>query len=171
MAGRHRSMGGEYAFFAHRLNIGSIAHYSPGAPRLFIQQFQGKQTRMAFVHVISLDVFMSQGTEHPHAAHAEHHFLHQPIMLIAAIEKMGQRPIRWAVVREIGIEKVNRDAETAGADHLVLPRPQHHRSTFDRHAGSLRQLSQKIIHRPIDRLFDLSAIVVKPLIEVAFTVE
>src|ERR1044071_5299791 len=97
---------------------------------------------MAFVHGVALDFFMSQSAEHPDAAHAENGFLHQPIALIAAIKKMGERPIRWRVVRKIDIQKINRHAETARPDHFVFPRPYHHGSTFDGDARSLRQLCQ-----------------------------
>src|SRR5690349_14689790 len=73
--GRHRSMGGENTFFANRLNIDPIRRRSAGALRLFVQQLQREQARMTLVHVIALDVAMSQCAEHPHPAHAENYFL------------------------------------------------------------------------------------------------
>ena len=81
MARRHRRVGGKHAFAAHFLHV--VAREGASCPRLlrlFIEQFDRQQARVAFVHVEAVDVAVAQRPQHPHAADAENDFLTQTIV-------------------------------------------------------------------------------------------
>ena len=171
MAGDHRRMRREHAFFAHGLNVIAVRHLPPGALSLFIQQLQRKQTRMAFVHMVAGDLLMTEGAQHAHAADAENHFLAEPVMAIAAVEIVRQRPIPLGILRQIAVEKIDRHRKISGTLDGIFPGAQSDHTALDGHRYPLRQLRQKVVHRPTHWLFNLPPAAVEALEKIAFAVE
>ena len=60
VSGGHRRVRREDTFFAHRLNVVAIRRCLPGRAGFLIQELQREQTRVAFVHVITLDLAMTE---------------------------------------------------------------------------------------------------------------
>ena len=94
---------------------------APSLAREFVEKFDCEQTRVAFVHVKTLDRVTAQRAQHAHAANTENDFLAEPITFISAVEKMRESAIPVRVLRQIGVEKVNRHYETAYPRHFVSP--------------------------------------------------
>ena len=60
-----------------------------------------EQRRMPFVQVIDRAVVVAHRLEQRRAAHAQHDLLAEPIVLVATVERVGERAIPLAVLREI----------------------------------------------------------------------
>ncbi len=69
-----------------------------------VQELKGEQRRVAFVHVV-LANFKPQCPEHAHPAHAEHHFLLEPVGLVAAVQVVGQGLVVGVIFWQTGVKQ------------------------------------------------------------------
>ena len=98
---------------------------------------------------------MAEGAQHPHAADAEHDFLAQPVPRIATIQVIGDAAVPIRVLRQVGIEQIDRHPAALGAGHLILPGADLHRAALDANNDPLWQLLEEILHDPLARFFGL----------------
>jgi len=126
---------------------------------------------MAFVHVVAGDVTMSQRAQHAHAADTEDDFLAEPVVQIAAIKIVRQGAIPLGILRQIGVEKINRHGKIRRPGYVVLPGSKSYCAALDGHRNPRRHFRKIIIYRPIHRLFDLAPRAVKPLIKIALAIK
>ena len=68
----------------HHLNVRIVGCALRPTAQLTLQQCQRKQRRVALVHVVHVDA-QAQRMRHAHAAHAQHNFLLQAVVRIAAV--------------------------------------------------------------------------------------
>ena len=168
---RHRRVGGKDALGPDRFNLLMADGGLAGFIRLLVQEFDGQEGRMPFVHVEAPQVPVAQGSEDANAADAQDDFLAQAVPVVAAIEVVGELLVPGTVFREIGVQEVYRHHKTADALDLIFPGPDLHFPALDGHRGPLRHLRQEIIDGPLHRLFGLVAQGVQPLVKIAFAVE
>ena len=108
---------------------------------------------MPLVHMESLDVFVTEGSEHFDSPDSEDRFLTKPVMLISSIEKVRDRSVPFGIVREIGIQEVDWYVKACDPGDLVLPGAKLNSASFYNHGGSLWHLRRKVINDPIHRFF------------------
>ena len=60
----------------------------------------------------------AEGPQRPHAADAEHDLLAQPVVLVAAVEAVGDGDAVGGVAVDVGVEEVQRDAADVGPPHV-----------------------------------------------------
>ena len=68
------------------------------------------------------DLVQAERAQHAHAADAEHDLLAQAVVLVAAVEVVGERRSGLGVLRQVGVEQQDRHVVAADAAHLVVPR-------------------------------------------------
>jgi len=71
--------------------------------------------------VVAADARVAQRAKHAHAADAEDHFLAQPVKRVPAIEAPGQAAVEIAVLRQVGVQKIDRHAIAADSLHVIPP--------------------------------------------------
>lgn len=150
MSRSHRCVRCENAFLPDSLNVLTIGRPPAATSGLLVKQFQREQTRMAFVHVVALDLLVSQGTQYAYPANAEDDFLIQPIVLIAAVEIMGQRSIPLEVCWQItGRENIPapRIPRTCA---VVLPGSDSYRAALDARSLPFSSNTHSIAQRNAD---------------------
>ncbi|CAB4903145.1 unannotated protein [freshwater metagenome] len=101
----------------------------PGATSTF-DEFEHEQTGVAFVQVEARGRD-AEGFECPDAPDAEHQFLAQAVLLIAAIQTVGDGAHGRGVRLEIGVEQIERDATDVDAPDLGLRRDRTERGIDD----------------------------------------
>jgi len=80
------------------------------------QKFERQECGVALVEVVFRS--RTQGRKQTHAADAEHHFLLQPVRLVAAIEVVGKLLSR-SVLGEVGVEQDHwNDAAAVAVDRV-----------------------------------------------------
>ena len=95
---RHRRMGCEDALALHRFHVLFGSTTQIALAQLAFEQGQNQKGGVAFVHVISFDVRVSEGTQNFGSSHPEDYFLAQSVLQIAAVQGIGQRLIPGAVL-------------------------------------------------------------------------
>ena len=60
----------------------------------------------------------AEGAQRPHAADAEHDLLAQAVVLVAAVEAVGDGDAVGRVALDVGVEQVERDAPDVGPPHV-----------------------------------------------------
>ncbi len=84
---------------------------------------------------------------------------------------MRQLPVRRRVLREVGIEKEDREHGTAQARHIASPGPQLDRPPLEHDAGLHPGVDDEVVHPPVHRFLGLPARRVQALVEVALAME
>ena len=126
---------------------------------------------MAFVHVETFDPVVSNDPKHPHSSDPENHFLAQPVMLVATVESMGERPVPIGIFGKIGIPKVDGNLIATDACDLIFPGTQLNGPSLYRDRGSYGHLFQKVINDPLTGLLSLPPILFESLVKVALPVK
>ena len=120
MPGRNRRVRGEYALVAHHLKVGLGGGAERAAAKLALKQRQRKQRCMAFVHVVHV-YMQAQRIRHAQPAHAQHDFLLQAVVRVAAVQVIGQPAIPAGVAVQIGIEQVDGHNVPRAPDQVIAP--------------------------------------------------
>ena len=81
------------------------------------QPLELEERRVALVHVED-GRLEPEPAQHAHAADAEHELLPQPVLAVAAVELVGDRPRPVGVAVDVGVEQVERHAPDLRAPHL-----------------------------------------------------
>lgn len=119
--GGDRGMGREDALFPDRFYVVRSDHLSSGFLRLLVQELQGEEACVPFIHMEAPDVVVAELTEHPDAADPENHLLTQPVVRVPSVKRMGQYSGPIGIFRKIGIQKIDRNNKPACALNLVFP--------------------------------------------------
>ena len=85
----------------------------PGADEL-ADPLEAEEAGVALVGVEHLGL-EAEGAQRPHPADAEHDLLAQPVVLVAAVEAVGDGDAVGGVALDVGVEQVQRDAPDVGA--------------------------------------------------------
>ena len=107
---------------------------------------------MPLVHVEPLDGLAAQRPEHPHAADAQDHLLAEPVVRVAAVEEVGQRPIPVGVLRQVGVQEIDRDLAAADPHDRVPPAADRDGPPLDLDGGPLGHLLQEVLDHPLGGL-------------------
>jgi hypothetical protein len=122
------------------------------------QQRHSEQGAVALVHVIRLDAVVAQRPQHRHAAEAEHGLLAQPVARIAAVELSRKRRILGRVLRQVGVEHVDRHLVAADPTQPVQPRAQMHLASLQGQGHAFFEGRQEPLRLPLRRGFGLRSI-------------
>ena len=136
-----------------------------------IRELQGQQRGMPFVHVEALDVGVTQGAQHPDPAYSQHDLLANPVVLVAAVEMIGDGTILRGILFKIRIQKIDRHDIAADTPDFIFPRAYLNLPPFDFDRTTRLHFLQQLGYRPDDILFALPAGGVQLLAEIAFAVE
>ena len=112
-AGRHRSVGGEDAAGAHRLD-GLAERQATIDP--FADAFQSEETGMTFVRVEHLRMD-AERPHRPYSADTEHDFLAQAVLFVAPVQPVGHGDGLGRIGRDVRVEQVQRDPPHVDAPH------------------------------------------------------
>lgn len=170
LARTDRCMRGENALLSYGRDVVGGDRPLAGRTCLFLQEFDREQTGMSLVHVEPLERVVAERAEHPHTADAENHLLAQPVAVVAAIEKMGERAIEVRIRRDVRVQQVH-GHDALGSLNDVPPAAKLYRSPFDEDRDVRRLLDEEILHRPVDGILGLSAGRIEALAKVALAVE
>ena len=96
-----------------------------------VEELEGQEGRVPFIHVIGIDV-EAKHPEHAHAADAQHNFLLESISGVAAIKAVGDSAVLDAVLLEIRIQQEKRYAVAERAGEGMEPWPNPDLTSFDR---------------------------------------
>ena len=138
----HRRVGGEHGARRHQLqggiDIQPLLHAKPAA-------LQDLESRMALVDVPYRGP-QAQGPQRPHPAHAQHQFLLQAHLPVAAVQLMGDGAVPGAVLRQIGIQQVQGDMPRLHHPHPHLEYPP---GKLDIQGEVLAAVGQRGYHRQV----------------------
>ena len=169
MPGRHRRVGGEHGAGGDLFQRAVEVH-----ARLtghFAAAFQHLKGGVALVDVPHGRVQV-QGTQCAHPADAQHDLLLDAGGDVAAVELVGDGPVRLLVLRQVGVEQVQGDVAGLG-----LPYLQHHPAAgqVDEHMQFLTvdqgRAQRQVLEPGRAVVGDLVAVGVDGLVEVALPVE
>src|SRR5262245_24508864 len=153
MSGGNRRMSCEDAFFPDCFNVLMTNGRSTGFPCCFVEKLERQEARMPLVHMESLDVFVTEGSEHFDFPDSEDRFLTNPVMLIPAVKKVRDSSVPVGIFGDIGIQEVDRYLKASDPSDFVLPGTKPNSASFYNHGGSLWHLRRKVINDPIHRFF------------------
>ena len=169
-AGRHRCVCGK-----HMSRRSRFARFGEGHVVLFHEQanpLKGQEGRVPFVHVTDRRPQV-QRLECPDAADAQHDLLANTHFVITAVELIGDIPILWAVIGDVGIKQ-----EQGHTAHLRPPHLRLHHPAWILHLdgqGCATHLSLQdkgqVVEIVLDVEFLLPSVGVEVLAEIALLVE
>ncbi len=105
------------------------------------------------------------------ATDSQNGFLAQPIIRIPAIEVIGKLSIALVILRQIGIQQVDRDGVPGDSFEIVSPRADHHRPAFNGHLDYCVLEHQKFFERPGLVLSALNSLGIEMLLEISFAMQ
>ncbi len=108
---------------------------------------------MALVEVVGVDV-EAEGAQNPNAAEAEDDLLLHPVGIVASVEVVRQRPVRLAVLLQIGVEQQDRNLVAVGRGMDVQPGTDPHLSSLDGHCD--RRVERRAPERRIPPVGELA---------------
>ncbi len=138
---------------------------------MLLEQLQGEQARVPFVHVEALQGVVAERSQHAHAADPEQHLLAEPIAVVAAVEMVGQRPVLGRILGKVGVEEIDGHGVPGETLDVVHPGAQLDGAPLDSHRGPHRKLLDGVVDRPHHGLLALTPLRVEALVEVALAVE
>ncbi len=138
VARRNRRMRREDAALPYRIDVLVAGAVDVAAVPLLLEKRHRKQRGMALVHVIHRRL-IAQGVKNARATHAQHGFLAQAVIAVAAVKTIRQLAVHGIVFFEIRIEKINGNNVPGNTLHVVSP-------GADRHTAALNC-------KPHNRLF------------------
>src|SRR5262245_53119775 len=126
---------------------------------------------MTFIHVIPTNVFVTERSEHPHAAHSEDRLLAKAITGVSAVKRVSQRAVKLIVFRKIGIQQNDRNLTASDALDCVLPRAQLNSAALNKQIRLWREFLTEPFDSPFGRRLNLPAIRIEALVEIALSVQ
>ena len=108
VAGRHRRVRREDAALAHRFEVRVVELEVLTFLDLPLEQLEREERRVPLVQMVDRPVLVAHLLEQRRAAHAEHDLLTQPIVLVAPIQRVGERAVPIGVLREHRVEEEHR---------------------------------------------------------------
>ena len=120
VAGRHGRVRREDAVRAHRVD--ELARGATALTSLLFKEAQRQERSMTLVHVERDEIGVAERPQHRHSADPEHDLLPQAVMIVAAVQLVGDVSVRVLVLGKIGVEKHDRDAATGHACEDEPPR-------------------------------------------------
>jgi hypothetical protein len=168
----HRRVRGEDAVPRHGLRVGHAGLERRAAREAALQQVRAQERRVPLVDVVLRPLVGA----HPHrleqrrAAHAQHHLLAEAVAAVAAVERVGERPVVRVVLVEVRVEQEHRHHVASDALHLVAPRAHAHVAPLDLHRDLVRHRREALLGAPRGRALLLHAALAEPLREVALAV-
>jgi hypothetical protein len=171
VAGRHRRVRREDAAVAHRLQIGVVQLEVLPPVELPLEQLQGEQRRVPFIEVVDRLPFDPNRLQQARAPHPEHDLLTQPIVLVATVERVGERLVPLRVLGELGVEEVHRHLVSAHSFHGELPGADVDLAALDRHGAAGVHRLELCLRRPVHGALALLARGVQVLLEIALPVQ
>src|SRR5687767_4744907 len=125
---------------------------------------------MALVHVEGLDL-VPQRPEQGQSAKGEQGFLAQPVILVATVQVPCQAAVVYVVLRQVGIEEVDRHVGARDAVDVVNPGGDVDISAAETDTQSHRVALQEALRLPGISRFRLEPLDVEVLAEEALAVE
>ena len=126
---------------------------------------------MAFVEMKAPHVVVAERPEHPNAADAQHGFLAEPVVIVAAVEGIGEPPCLGVVLGEIGVEQQHGDDVAVEALDVVAPGTDHDAPAVDVNLAAGVEFREPSLGRPAHRVGVLTTVRVESLSEVALPVD
>ena len=114
------------------------------------------------------------GAHRPHAADAEQHLLAQAVVLVAAVEPVGDHPLGRRVLLDVAVEQQQRDAADLGPPHVGVQGAalrQRHGDDRGRAVGLAQQLDRQAVRVQRGVVLELPAVGRQALGEVPGPVE
>ncbi len=121
---------------------------------------------MSFIHMETLDTAISECAKDPDPAYPENDFLAEPVILISAIKKIGQRSVPFEIFGQVRIKKVDGYLEASDACDFISPGTNLDGSAVYRNGSPLRHLPQMILDNPFHGFFRLRSVGTDSLVEV-----
>jgi hypothetical protein len=167
----HGSVRGEHAPVSHRLEVRIFQLEVLPTVELPLQQLEREEGGVAFVQVVDDACVIAQRLEQARTAHAQHDLLAQAIVLVAAVEGIGERAVPVAVFWQVRVEQEDRHFVSTHSLHHVLPRGHVHQSAFDGDHGTRVHRLQHLLGAPLHGRLSLDSGGVEVLHEVALPVQ
>src|SRR5436305_6672227 len=108
MASRHRRVRCENAKPPDTVNIELLNAPSKALRQAAFQKAQRQQRRMAFIHVVALDIGVAELAQDLKPAEAQHNFLRQAVAVVATIQRISQSAVLRSILSQVSIEQVHR---------------------------------------------------------------
>jgi hypothetical protein len=106
VARRHRRVRGEHALSADLFDVLAREARVAGSHGLFVEQRQGQQTGMAFIHMKPLECVVTERAEHIHATYAEDYFLTESVVGVAPVQPMRQGTVPVRILGQLGVQQI-----------------------------------------------------------------
>ena len=134
MACLHRRVSGEDAKVAHARHVPDrpFVPYTLDVAFEPEKQFESEKGGVPLVHMVFLDMEL-KGVEHPYAAHAEDDLLLDPVVQVAAVEVIGDAPVRGSILRKVRIQEEDGNFAARGAYDRIHPCLDIHVPALDGH--------------------------------------
>ncbi len=136
------------------------------AVELPFQQGQRQQCSVPLVHVVHIRRNFER-LHDPCAGNTKNRFLSQAVVVVAAIQMVGQSAIARIILRHIRIKEVDRHYVTAHAFEVVAPHAHHNRSALDVHSHPRTFQGQNIFRHPRLIFFSLYSVGAQVLLKVS----
>src|SRR5947209_20319337 len=108
MAGRHRRVRRENAKPPDTIHVELLDAPCKALRQAAFQKAQRQQRRMAFIHVVALDIGVAELAQDLKPAEAQHNFLRQAVAVVATIQRVSQSTVLRSIFSEVSIEQVHR---------------------------------------------------------------
>ncbi len=102
--GGHRGVRGEDALLPDCVEVLGHDGRTAGFPGLLVEEFDGQQAGVAFVHMEARQLVVSQRAQHPHTADAQDGFLAEPVPRVAPVEMIRQFPVPLRVLGQVAVQ-------------------------------------------------------------------
>jgi hypothetical protein len=126
---------------------------------------------MSFIEMEGGDLMITQRAEYSYTADPENYLLGNAVMIISAIERLGQSAVPLGIFRKIRIQKVYGNRVAALSAYIIAPGPKMNNPAFDLHLSSCRLLFEQFFKGPGGRLFPLPPVGLQPLSKITLAVE
>jgi hypothetical protein len=175
-AGRHRRVGGEHRAGAHRLQ--RLGERQPVRLGELADPLDAEEARVPLVGVVDLrrrrPGELAVGAQRPHAADAEQHLLAQPVVLVAAVEAVGDPALGRRVLLDVAVEQQQRHPADLGPPHVREQRAPLGQRDVDDDGGAVglaQQLQREAVRVERGVVLELPAVAGQALGEVPGPVE
>ncbi len=90
---------------------------------------------MTLIHVIGFQVLIPKRAEHRNPAHPQNNFLAKAVMIVSAVEIIGQSLVPGAILRKRRIQEIYRNTVSEFAGKKITPGPYFNCAAFDSDGG------------------------------------
>ena len=125
---------------------------------------------MALIHVEGFNLPGIKLLQELETTESQHNFLRQAISLIAAIERVGQCSVIFAVLRQVGIQQINGNRVSGNSGYGVLPGANRNWPSFNFDCGPRSDCGELIFRLPLLWLLELVSCWIQNLTKISFTV-